>query len=122
MLCLTVVEGAQVGVRFLLGNRPLSIGRDPTRDIQITDPRASRRHAMVRRTEAGHAIMPVRALNGVSVNGQPVTGERVLLPGDRVTIGGTLLAVESWQREPVADGVHDWKDASTSMRENHTLL
>lgn len=79
------VAGPSV-VRLVAGER-VTIGRAPTNQVIIHDDRASRAHAEIRATEAGWAVRDLDSRNGTLVDDQPITGDHLLKPGDRVGIG-----------------------------------
>lgn len=71
----------------------LSIGRSADADVPLTwDAHASRLHAVMERSIDGWSIVDDgRALNGTTVNGEPVSGRRLLTDRDVITIGQTEL-------------------------------
>lgn len=58
------------------------VGRATESNVLITDPRASRRHAMIRRQDDGFWLFDLGSFNGSYVNGARVTGARQLADGD----------------------------------------
>ena len=92
MAWLIVTSGAakSVGQSFSLDKCPLSIGRDVTQDIQIVDPKVSKRHASVRRDGENYVIAEKSAKNGIYVNGKRAA-EATLSDGDRIILGETQL-------------------------------
>lgn len=79
--------------------RTYSIGRAPDNQIVLHDPRASRRHAQIRWSEAAGFIVidgyevngeTRRSVNKVFVNGQPQL-EKPLVSGDQILVGGSRL-------------------------------
>jgi adenylate cyclase len=79
--------------------RTYSIGRAPDNQIVLHDPRASRRHAQIRWSEAAGFIVidgyevngeTRRSVNKVFVNGQPQL-EKTLVSGDQILVGGSRL-------------------------------
>ncbi len=98
-----IVEGAEGaagalvlpdGRRIQLGDEPIRIGRLPDCQVTLSDSQVSRHHAEVRRV--GHAahVVDLGSLNGTSVNGDPIRGERELADGDEIGIGETLIRYE----------------------------
>ena len=76
----------------LEGDR-LTIGRGPSNDVALeADEKVSRLHAVLDRYPSGWAIRDVGSRNGTFVNGERLLSERVLRPGDEVTIGDTRMA------------------------------
>jgi pSer/pThr/pTyr-binding forkhead associated (FHA) protein len=75
-----------------LDGRVAVVGRDPTSDLVINDPKCSRRHAVVESGPDGLVIRDSGSANGVIVNG--VKAERSpLKPGDVFRIGDVEVAV-----------------------------
>jgi hypothetical protein len=84
---------ANDGRSFVVGDRPLVIGRSPEVDVVINNTSVSRRHAEVWRTSDGVAIRDLDSTNGTYVNGHRVTAVS-LSPRDDVTIGAVHLRIE----------------------------
>ena len=62
------------------------MGRDPSCDVVLDDPKCSRRHAIFEEVPEGISIRDNESANGVYVNGARV--ERVILkPEDHVRLG-----------------------------------
>jgi pSer/pThr/pTyr-binding forkhead associated (FHA) protein len=68
----------------------VSIGRLSECDVVVNDPGASRRHAEVRSDNGRYVLTDLGSTNGTKVNEATIT-ERELAPGDRITIGHTVL-------------------------------
>ncbi len=69
------------------------IGRGATCEVVLDDTLVSRRHAMIRISEGSVTLMDLGSINGVVVNGEPLTESCVLGDGDRLTIGEQLLTL-----------------------------
>lgn len=109
MASLNIIQGPQAGTHFELPKRPLSIGREAGRDIQITDPKVSRRHAVVRHADGRYVIAAVAdARNGVEINGIKLNAEANLAEGDKIKIGDTLLVFTELGAFK-GDAVHEFK-------------
>jgi len=119
---LTVMTGEQAGTSFELSNRPLSVGRDPSRDIQILDLKVSRKHAIVRPSDAHHTITPTKAMNALLVNGEAIESETALKEGDEITLGDTVVRYSLVGSTDVTDGVHQRKVADRQARDANTLM
>jgi pSer/pThr/pTyr-binding forkhead associated (FHA) protein len=89
---LLIVAGEPEGAFFPLAERPLVGGRDPAAEIQLLDPKVSRRHFRVRAKDGGHWLLELRATNRVYLNGARLAGETRLADGDEIRVGSTLLA------------------------------
>ncbi len=70
-----------------------SVGRDPTNDVVLGDPQASRRHARFQVRQGPLLLVDLGSRNGTYVNGVAV-GEIALGVGDEIRIGDTRLRVE----------------------------
>ncbi len=75
---------------FLLGVKPIVIGRAPKCKIRLAEPGVSRQHAEVSFGPTGYSIRDLDSENGTQINGEPVT-ERKLQDGDLISIGSSEL-------------------------------
>jgi pSer/pThr/pTyr-binding forkhead associated (FHA) protein len=92
---LLITSGPNAGVSFHLKNSPLGVGRDVTRDVQLIDPKVSRKHFRLTRQGEHFLIEEQDAKNGTFVNDSQVK-EAQLADGDRIRAGETeLLFVQS---------------------------
>ncbi len=75
---------------------PIRVGRETDNDVVLSDPRASRYHAQVRRSEAGLEIMDVGSANGTFVGGQRIESNvwQPLHAGTIAYLGDTALTFE----------------------------
>ncbi len=92
MAVLVFLAGPLMGVTRVLEHGELTIGRDETATLPISDPALSRRHCVFSVRADGLAIKDLESLNGTFVNGLPVR-ERTLAVGDRVRIGDSICIV-----------------------------
>lgn len=85
------VDGELKGFILSLGEgEEWSIGRDPGQvDLVIEDPEVARKHLVCRKTPEGYVIENISDENPILVNGEPLSGPRLLMEEDRVLIGGT---------------------------------
>lgn len=81
-----VEEAARLTHR--LASRSTTIGRDATNAIVVRDPTASRFHAELRREAGGFALHSMGSA-GTLLNGERVTGPRMLAAGDVIEIAFT---------------------------------
>jgi hypothetical protein len=72
----------------------VSVGRGAENRIDLVDPRVSRRHARITKTDDGIVIEDLGSTNGTSVNGSAIEATRALAPGDLIEVGDTQLRVE----------------------------
>lgn len=122
MPILIITEGEQEGTTFELAKRPLSLGRDPSRDIQILDQRVSRKQAMIRHDGTTHVLSPMRSTNPMRLNGEEVQGDMPLSDGDEIAIGGTVLHFTTQTPTEYTNAVNDRKIASRDAREANTIM
>ena len=122
MAYLAITHGEHAGRHFHLANRTLIAGRDPARDIQLVDPKVSRRHFQVRQEGQGHVIFEMKSANGVFVNGQRIEGEHKLCDGDEILVGDTALVYCLLDAIDDTDAVQKPRQADRSLRDNRTLL
>ena len=97
MAILVIRQGMNEGATYRLGQRNLTIGRDPGNLIQLIDDKISRRHAAIRWTGTAHEITDLRSHNGIELNGQRVGGG-FLKEGDQLRLGNTVLKILPEQR------------------------
>ena len=70
------------------------IGRDPSADVFIDDPAASRFHARLLCDDLQWRVLDLESSNGTFLNGDPIH-ESELAPGDRLGIGDCELRLEA---------------------------
>ncbi len=79
---------------FELDSPIVTIGRDPTCDLVLDDPKCSRRHAVLREGQDGLSISDSDSVNGLVVNGARV--KRTLLAvGDEIRVGSVVVRVSA---------------------------
>lgn len=69
-----------------------TIGRDPTSDLVLNDPKCSRRHAVIESSAEGITIRDSGSANGVFVNGRKTERSR-LRDGDVVKLGDVVITL-----------------------------
>ena len=88
-----ITKGLPLDGRFPIDG-VVTVGRGPENTIDLVDARVSRKHIELRRGTDGVLLEDLGSTNGTLVNGERVTGERRLAPGDVVALGDTELRVE----------------------------
>lgn len=81
--------------RVLLAQPEVQIGRMGTNDVVLSDPAASRHHAVIRWTPNGYVLQDAGSTNGTFVEGQRVTAPVLLVPGQHFFIGVTDFAFQA---------------------------
>lgn len=66
----------------------LRIGRDPSNEIVLDHPVISRFHAKIVTHDNRYYLQDLQSMNGTYASGVRVTGQKELLPGELVQIGG----------------------------------
>jgi FHA domain-containing protein/GAF domain-containing protein len=69
------------------------VGRDPSSDLLLDDPRVSARHALLQWTGNDWILVDLRSKNGTFVNGAPIT-ELPLQNHDWISFGGLAARIE----------------------------
>ncbi len=89
----------QAGLVFSLSGPQLVIGQSASADLVIDDPYVSGRHALVTIDGSGRVtIGDLNSTSGTFVNGERITGARVLEPGDRVQFADVVARFEAGPR------------------------
>jgi len=107
---------------YALRKRVVQIGREIGCSIVLKDPTVSRFHSDVK-SEGGQFVIYSMGSTGTRVNEAPVSTPRMLVEGDRITIGDTTF---TFTRRPLPPGIslvqfEDHADDSFSRR-NTVLL
>ena len=87
---LEAVSGPLKGKLFALTADELSIGRDPSNDISLLDSLVSRHHCVIHKDANGFRLEDLESRNNTFVGGVPIK-ERILLHGDQIRIGNSVL-------------------------------
>ncbi len=87
---LLIVQGADQGTRFELGDVPITIGRSLHNPVRLLDTEVSRTHAAIERDGEKFVLKDRNSSNGTFVNGAQIKS-RTLKPGDQIQIGRTIL-------------------------------
>jgi predicted component of type VI protein secretion system len=86
-------SGPTPGAAFALEGDQMTIGRDSTNEIVINDAEVSRRHARLTFQGGKYVLEDLGSTNGTFVNGQRLSGPRVLKPGEVVSFGEQIVLV-----------------------------
>ena len=104
-----------------IATRVISIGRDPSNDLVLSDSMVSRRHAILEQRDDVFVLRDNGSANGTLVNGDKVDSEHTLRDGDLVAIGSARLLFQldnalalgaAATDPPAADGEGSVKAAS----------
>ncbi len=86
---------------FHIAKKTVTIGRDPTCDLHLTDPYVSRKHCQVVFRGDHFTVMDLGSLNKTVVKGKLYI-QRNLMPGNLLNLGETRLRF-------VWDGAVQWR-------------
>ncbi len=95
---LLAISGSIEGMTFSLNKNEISIGRDKTNDIRISDRSISRRHCSIKRNGEMFSIIDFASFNGTFVNGATVK-ERTINQGDQITLGDIRFLFFQYEAE-----------------------
>jgi S-DNA-T family DNA segregation ATPase FtsK/SpoIIIE len=99
---LAVVNGPDAGLVVPL-NRALTIGRDPSCQLVLTDADVSRRHLSVAPSPSGLIVHDLGSRNGTTINDVGIgTSLHVLMEGDLVRVGDSTLQVRAETSRPAS--------------------
>lgn len=91
MATITIVNGANAGRSYELGDREMVVGRDAMCDIVVPVRTISRRHARIGRDKAGYYVEDLDSVNGTYVNGRKLEGRTRLEHQDRIRISQNVF-------------------------------
>jgi two-component system, cell cycle response regulator len=89
--CLVQIHGPELGKKYVLTERELSIGRDEKNDIRVDLDNVSRRHCTVTTKDARFYVNDLGSTNGTYLNDEEIKQEQVLRSGDLVKVGGAIF-------------------------------
>lgn len=89
--CLIIIRGMPQGKRFELTKPSMFVGRDPSAELVLNDPNASRKHAEVIVEGQTVKLRDNNSTNGTFVNDKPIKETVVLQKEDMVKVGNTIL-------------------------------
>src|SRR5262249_43719673 len=106
-----VIDGVDKGRIFRDLPVPVTIGREEGNIVRLNDERVSRFHAKVQLDDSDIILTDLESTNGTRVNGSVIQIRR-LRPGDRITVGRSLLLFGSSEQIHARDMT--WRGAAKS--------
>jgi diguanylate cyclase (GGDEF)-like protein len=88
--CIVVIYGAELGRKYNIEGREMTIGRATVNDICVSQDSVSRTHATITGDESGVKIRDNESTNGTYVNDHKV-GEAYLKDGDLIKVGRSIF-------------------------------
>src|SRR4051812_25758816 len=77
--CLIIIRGTPQGHRFFITQDEMTIGRDPSADISVSDQSVSRKHARVAREDGKVRLTDLGSSNGTLVNDKKVESNQSVI-------------------------------------------
>ncbi len=123
---LSAVSGPGAGRAFAMSSSLATVGRHPTNDLVLNDPRVSGVHLELRRVDDRIHVRDAGSTNGTWLGPHRIT-EIELAPGGEITVGGTLLRLDIDDHATTAqvsstEAFGELVGRSTSMRELFATL
>lgn len=87
---LVAIFGPLRGSSFQMTKEEVSIGREPSNWLAVSDPLLSRKHCLIKKEADNFKIRDLESRNGIFVNGVPAR-ERILQHGDQIQMGDSLF-------------------------------
>ncbi len=84
---LVMHAGPTPGKTFPLEVDVITIGREAGNTIVINDAEVSRKHTQLMLQGGKYVLSDIGSTNGTFVNGQRITGQHVLVPGEVISLG-----------------------------------
>jgi pSer/pThr/pTyr-binding forkhead associated (FHA) protein len=91
---LVAVTGPSAGRAFAVTRATATVGRHPTNDFVVDDPRVSGAHVELSRVGDRMRVKDLGSTNGTYLNGRAVASVAPLGFGDEVSIGQVRLRLE----------------------------
>ncbi len=88
--CLVVIYGAELGRKYNIEGREMTIGRATVNDICVSQDSVSRTHAIVQVDDAGVKLRDNESTNGTYVNDNKIH-EAYLKDGDLIKVGRSIF-------------------------------
>ncbi|MCC6575073.1 MAG: protein kinase [Planctomycetes bacterium] len=87
------------------GHAPVTVGRDVSADLQLSDIMSSRKHFMIGCKGSVFGLKDLESANGTLVNGRKAEGPMRLTYGDSIQVGETLLSWLADEQQAKAGGL-----------------
>ena len=107
---LVVLRGRSATTALKLGDGVTTAGRHDECQLRIKSSEVSRKHCQFFEKNGMLMVKDLGSANGTFLNGKKIEGQRVLEPGDELTVGPVKLRVESGSKpgaKPAPSGPGD---------------
>ena len=119
---LVMIEGGEPGRRILLGATPLTVGRDPSRDLVLVDSDVSRFHVEVALWQGQVVVTDRNSTNGTFVDGTRIGCATVLHEGGLLQVGSHVLRLERRSKLEVHQSQEMARDLDKAKQYVRSLL
>ena len=92
---LVILRGRSASTALKLGDGVTTAGRHDECQLRIKSSEVSRKHCQFFEKNGMLMVKDLGSSNGTFLNGKKIEGQRVLEPGDELTVGPVKLRVES---------------------------
>ena len=118
MFQLIVRQGSKELATYPLTGDSITIGRDASNSVCLSDEKASRHHARIWREGDCFRLADLKSSNGTFLNGE-VISEETLHPGDEITVGDTVILLQ--RKEEKTKPAHPVKIVSDELSRTATI-
>lgn len=91
---LVVVQGRSASQLLKVGTGVMTVGRQQDCQLRIASSQVSRKHCQIFEKKGLLLVKDLGSSNGTLVNGKRIEDQRVLEPGDELTVGSVKFRVE----------------------------
>ena len=101
---LVVVQGRSASQTLKIGATVMTVGRQQDCQLRIASSQVSRRHCQIFEKKGLLLVKDLGSSNGTLVNGKKIADQRVLEPGDELTVGSVKFRVERQEETVLIPG------------------
>ena len=115
---LLVVQGKSASQAIKIGTSVMTVGRQQDCQLRIASSQVSRKHCQIFEKKGLLLVKDLGSSNGTLVNGKRIADQRVLEPGDELTVGSVKFRIERQEEtvlEPGASPPASAKAADTAI-------
>ncbi|MDB5352317.1 MAG: hypothetical protein JWN86_3564 [Planctomycetota bacterium] len=91
---LVVVQGRSATQTLKIGSGVMTVGRQQDCQLRIASSQVSRKHCQIFEKKGLLLVKDLGSANGTLVNGKKIADQRVLEPGDELTVGSVKFRIE----------------------------
>ena len=81
---------SSIGIRYLMTDKPVIMGRGDECDVRIQDHSVSRRHARIEPQPEGFVVLDLNSTNGTFINDEQLSEGKLLGDGDYLRVGNCI--------------------------------